>query len=284
MTKAEKSRLKLKARLATGETLIVPGAHDPVSAMLVEQAGFDAAYVGSYATSAARLGQPDVGIVTLNDMVDHASAIVDAIDIPVLADAENGWNIAPNIWRTVSAFEKAGVAGIHIEDHEFGKHTALTPVVASLETMMAKLRAAMEARTDPNFLIIARTDTLYMLRDIDEMIRRVNAFTEAGADLVMAPGLSAAVLPSVRNRIKGKLVITDIAGTSRAQEEQAGADVVLYYGFTLYAAYAGVRQALDAFKQGGSADLPSVRGQTQDFERFIGYESFTRRANAAGVS
>jgi 2-methylisocitrate lyase-like PEP mutase family enzyme len=218
-------------------------------------------------------------------MVEHAGAVVDAVDIPVLADAENGWNTAPNIWRTIHAFEKAGVSGIHIEDHEFGKHTSLAPVIASREAALAKLRAAMEARRDPNFLIIARTDAIYPLQDIEEGISRLNAYTDAGADLVMAPGLDPGTLKSMRHRIKGKLVTTDMPGFFREEEVKAGVDIVLYYGFTLYAAYAGVRAALAQFKQTGSADLvPTVRGEIQNFEDFMGYAAFTQRAKSAGIS
>jgi 2-methylisocitrate lyase-like PEP mutase family enzyme len=285
MNKGETLRLKMRELLSAGGTLTVPGAHDPVSARLIEQAGFPAVYIGSYATSAARLGQPDVGIVTMDDMVAHAGAIVDTVDIPVLADAENGWNTAPNIWRTVQSFEKAGVSGIHIEDHEFGKHTSLTPVIASREAALAKLRAAMDARRDPNFLIIARTDAIYLLQDVEEGITRLNAYTDAGADLVMAPGLDPQMLNSIRPRIKGKLVTTDMPGFSREDEAKAGIDIVLYYGFTLYAAYAGVRAALAQFKQMGSADLvPVVRDEIQNFEDFIGYAAFVRRAREAGLS
>lgn len=283
MKKFEQNRLKLKARLAQGVSLTVPGAYDPVSAMLVQQAGFEAVYVGSYATAAARLGQPDVGVVTLDDMAEHAAAIAGSVDLPVLVDAENGWNTAPNIWRTVEAFERAGAAGIHIEDHEFGKHTSLTPVVASLDAAVAKLKAAIAARSDPNFLIIARTDTFYLQKDIEECIRRLNAFTDAGADLVMAPGLRPQALAEVRHRIKGKVVITDTPASTCAAEAAAGADVVLYYAFTLFAAYAGVRDALRLFRETGSADAaPHVRDQVAEFEDFIGYPAFVRRAKDAG--
>jgi methylisocitrate lyase len=284
MNKAEKNRIAIKQRISSGETLIVPGAYDPVSAKLIEAADFSAAYVGSYATAAARLGLPDVGVVTLNDMVAHARAVVNAVDIPVLADAENGWNNAANVWRTIREFEDAGVSGIHIEDHEFGKHTSLPPKIAPLDVALNKLKAALAARTDPNFLIIARTDTIYLLNDVEEGIRRLNAFADAGADLVMPSGLDANKLREVRSRIKGKVVLTDSVGGSVDDERKAGANVVLYYGFALYAAYNGVKQALAEFKDTESADLiPAVRGHIPEFEEFIGYPEFMARANKLGL-
>ena len=281
MKKAEEKRRALRDRLESGRMLTVPGAHDPLSAKQVEAAGFEAVYVGSYATAAARLGQPDVGIVTLNDMLDHAAAVADAVDIPLLADAENGWNSAVNVWRTIRGFEKAGVSGIHLEDHAFGKHTDLPPKVATLDEALAKLRAACEARTDPNFLIVARTDVIYLFKDVEEGIRRMNAFAEAGADLVMPSGISTKMLAEIRPRLSAKVMITDKPGASTRDEEAAGADIVLYYGFTLQAAYSAVRDALAAFRQSGSADgIESVRGSVEEFEHFIGYPAFVRRARA----
>jgi len=285
MSEAETKRKKLKALLATGKTLVVPGVHDPVSAMLVARAGFPAAYVGSYATAAAGFGMPDVGLITMSEMAAHAKRIADAIDIPVIADAENGWNNAANIWRTVRAFEQAGVCGIHIEDHEFGKHAPVPQVLASAEQMVQKIRAAVDAREDGNFLIIARTDAAWALDDVEEAVRRMRAFTDAGAHMVMAPGLDPTVLAGLRSRIKGKIVITDTPGRSVADEERAGADVVLYYGFSLYAAYHGVKTALDSFRRTRNADeIPEVRGQIAEFEKFIGYPQFTARAKKYGLA
>ena len=279
MSKAEDARKAFKALLATGKTLIVPGVHDPVSAMLAARAGFPALYVGSYATAAAGFGLPDVGLVTMEEMAAYAKRIADAVDVPVLADAENGWSNAANLWRTVRSFEQAGVCGIHIEDHEFGKHAPVPQLLASCEQMVQKIAAARDARSDPNFLIIARTDAAWALRDVEEAVRRLNAFSAAGADLVMAPGLDPATLAPVRARIHGKIVTVDTPGRSAAEEERAGADVVLYYGFSLYAAYHGVKSALETFRRTRNADdIPAVRGQIAEFERFIGYPEFTARA------
>jgi methylisocitrate lyase len=212
-------------------------------------------------------------------MAAYAKRIVDAVDVPVLADGENGWNNPANIWRTVQTFEQAGVCGIHIEDHEFGKHAPVTQVLATPEQMVLKVRAALDAREDENFLIIARTDAAWVSDDIEDAIRRMNLFTEAGADLVMAPGLEPQKLAAIRSRIKGKIVLVDTPGCSVTDEERAGADVVLYYGFTLYAAYDSVKRALAAFATTRNADaVPGVRDQITAFEDFIGYPEFAERA------
>ena len=279
MKKAETNRNKLRDMIESGKTLIVPGAYDPMSAMLVERAGFQAVYIGSYATAAAGYGMPDVGLVTMEEMAAHAKRIADAVDIPVLADGENGWNNAANIWRTIRSFEQAGVCGIHIEDHEFGKHADVPQVLIPCEQMVQKIRAALDAREDANFLIIARTDAAWAFNDIEEAVRRMNAFTAAGADLVMAAGLDPKVLAGLRSQIKGKVMITDTPGRSVADEENAGANVVLYYGLSLYAAYHGVKTALEDFKRTGNADqIPQLRGSIAEFESFIGYSEFSAQA------
>lgn len=285
MTKAETNRKKLRAMLASGTTLVVPGAYDPMSAKLVERAGFPAVYIGSYATAAAGFGMPDVGLVTMDEMAAHAKRVADAVDIPVIADGENGWNNAANIWRTVRSFEQAGVCGIHIEDHEFGKHADVPQVLLSCDQMLQKIRAARDARENSDFLIIARTDAAWAFDDVEDAIMRMNAFTDAGADLVMPVGIGPKKLASLRSRIKGKIVITDTPGRSVADEEAAGADVVLYYGFSLYAAYHGVKTALDAFKRTRDADaLADRRAAITDFENFIGYPEFNARAKKYGLA
>jgi len=284
LKKHSRIRQTLVDAIKNNTTLIVPGAHDPISAKLIERHRFPAVYVGSYATSAARLGLPDVGLVSMNEMVDHARSIVDAVNVPVIADGENGWFNAANIWRTISSFESAGVAAIHIEDHEFGKHAPVRPRLASLEQSVGKIRAAVEARQDPNFLIIARSDALWVTGDLEEAIARLNAYADAGADLVMPTRISPKVLAECRTRIKAQVVVTDKVGFSVEDEMQSGASLVLYYGLSLYASYHGVKTALDSFARLRDADkVPHLRAHIEEFETFMDYESFARRAEKFGV-
>ena len=114
----------LRELVASAKTVVAPGATDALSAKLIEAHGFDCVYIGSYATAASRFGMPDTGLLSLDELVEQARTIVEAVKVPVIADAEGGFHDAPNIWRTVQAFERAGVAAIHIEDHSgTGKHT-----------------------------------------------------------------------------------------------------------------------------------------------------------------
>ena len=150
--------------------------------------------------------------------------------------------------------------------------------------MTQKIRAAVDAKIDPNFLIIARTDVPWAFKDIEETVRRMNAYSDAGADMVMAAGMDPISLGRVRSRIKGKVMVTDTPGFAIADEERAGADIVLYYGFSLYAAYYGVKTALAAFKANRNAEqVPHVRDQVEEFERFIGYPEFVARAKKYGL-
>jgi 2-methylisocitrate lyase-like PEP mutase family enzyme len=272
-------RLKLKTLLETEKSIPVPGAYDAVSAKLIEKEGFPVAYVGSYATASSAYGYPDVGLLGLEEMVSHVKRIVNAVNIPVIADAENGFNNAANIWRTVQAFEQAGVAGIHIEDHEFGKHTDLPSVILPLDQMISKIQAAVEAKTDPNFLIIARTDLIYAKNDLDGAIERANAFTEAGADLVFITAIRPDVLKEVRSRIKGKVVTVDTPGFTVEDEKEAEANIVIYYGLCGYAAYAGVEKVLRTFKE--TQDQSRVKDQLADVGEFENLMDYSKFSNAS---
>jgi len=165
--------------------LVVPGAYDCVSARLVERAGFQAVYMTGYGASASRLGLPDLGFAGLAEMADHARNMTSAIAIPLIADADTGYGNALNVRRTVRMYETAGVAALHLEDQMLPKrcgHLAGKQVVP-LEEFAQKIRAAVEARTDPDLLIIARTDAIGVT-GFDDALRRGEAAVQAGADIL----------------------------------------------------------------------------------------------------
>jgi methylisocitrate lyase len=285
MTDFLRRRVALRTLLAEGKTLLVPGCFDCLSAKLVEAAGFPVVYIGSYATSASRLGLPDAGLVSQTEMVAHAQSIVNCVRTPVIADAENGFHNAANIWQTVRAFENAGVSGIHIEDHEFGKHTDVAPVLLPLEQMVQKIHAAVEARDDKNFLIIARTDAFWAWQDPNEVVRRLNAFAAAGADLVFPAGMPVHQLKPVRARVNGKVVITNRPGASLRDEQDAGANMVLYYGQTLHAAFHAIQGLLSRLKDTEDANgLADALANVEQFEHFIGYPEFVQKATRYGLA
>jgi 2-methylisocitrate lyase-like PEP mutase family enzyme len=183
-----KQTTRLRQLLAQGRTLLVPGCYDSLSARILERAGFPAVYMTGYGTSLALLGLPDAGLATMTEMHLNARYIANAVAVPVIADADNGYGNAINVIRTVREYIQTGVAGVHIEDQVVPKrcgHVAGRQVIA-LEEAVGKYRAAHQVRQelDPDFVIIARTDARGAHGgSLDEAIRRANAYLEAGADL-----------------------------------------------------------------------------------------------------
>jgi len=174
----------LKRYIHDPAIIVIPGVPDPLCARIAEQAGFQAVFVSGYAATAAMLGAPDMGLLTLTEMVDWAWRIVDAVDLPVFADGDTGHGNISNLIRTVKQYEKAGVAAMFFEDQVSPKrcgHMAGKQVVAPGE-MVAKIRAAVDARVDPDLMIMARTDAL-AVNGIDDAIERMHRYIEAGADM-----------------------------------------------------------------------------------------------------
>lgn len=269
------------------EPLVLPGSYDALSARLVERAGFPATYLGSFAAAASSYGLPDVGLLTLTELAEEARRMVDATSVPVLADGEAGFYDAPNIWRAVQMFEAAGVAGIHIEDNLGGKHTSRPAGLMPTDQMANKIRAAIDARTDPDFMIVARSDAAWVLGDIEECVSRLEAYVEAGAEMVFAPAIPAATLRKVRSRIDAPFMVAgdlndgqggDRPSSTIAEYAAAGADVVLLWFSLLGAAAGSVVRTLEELRAGQEVeDLEGVLDQ-HSFESFMGYAEYERRA------
>ncbi len=184
----------LRSALANAITdrrpVVLPGCYDALGARLIEQAGFGAAYMTGFGTSAGLLGRPDVGLLGLHEMVSNARRIVDAVTVPVVADADTGYGNQINVIRTVQEYERAGVAGLHLEDQVLPKkcgHMEGKQVVEHAE-MIGKVRAAAAARTDPDLVLIARTDARAP-HGLDEAIRRAHGCADAGADVLFVEAL-----------------------------------------------------------------------------------------------
>jgi len=181
----EKMTTRLRKLLSRNEILVAPGAHDPLVAKIIEKEGFEAVYMTGYGTSASILGQPDVGLLTQTEMAYRAANIVEAVSIPVIADADTGYGNAINVQRTVRLYEKAGVACIQLEDQVAPKKCGhmLGREIISQEEMVGKIKAACDARVDEDLMIMARTDTRTNY-GIDAAIERGRAYEEAGADII----------------------------------------------------------------------------------------------------
>lgn len=269
-------RARLRAALAAGEPVVAPGSYDALSARLVEQAGFGAVYMTGFGSTASLIGRPDVGLLSGTEMVDNAARIVSAVNVPVIADADTGYGNAINVLRTVRAYEQAGVAAIHIEDQVTPKkcgHMSGKAVI-SREEMAGKLRAAVAARADPGFLVIARTDAA-AVHGLDDAIDRAKAYADAGADalFVEAPTDEAGI-----ERVAGELrgtapLVFNWAEGGRtppiplARIAELGFSLVLFPISTLLAATAGIRAVLDTLRTDGTPAaalpaLPSFQGFT----------------------
>ena len=188
-TTAAEKRVALRARLSSGELLVLPGAFNPLSAMLIERRGFEATYL-SGAVVAADLGLPDVGLTSVSEVAQRAQQIARVTNLPLLVDADTGFGEAMNVARAVQLFEDAGVAALHLEDqvnpkrcgHLDGKQ------VVDLAIATQRVRAAVAARRDSNLMIVARTDAR-ATDSLDEAIHRARAYEDAGADAIFAEAL-----------------------------------------------------------------------------------------------
>ena len=250
----------LRELMTTRPPLLAPGCYDALSARLVEEAGFAAVYMTGFGSSASQLGRPDVGLLTMSEMVDNARRIVAAVGIPVIADADTGYGNPINVIRTVQEFERAGVAAIHLEDqlapkrcgHLDGKQ--LIPA----EEMAAKLRAAVEARDSADFLLIARTDAR-AVEGLDAAIARARLYREAGADVlfVEAPQ-SEAEIRAVAAAFPGVPLLFNWAegGKTPAVEQELLAElgfaIVIFPISTLLAATGAIREVLARIREDGS--------------------------------
>ena len=181
----EKKTTRLRRLLQRDDILIAPGVHDPLVAKIVEREGFEAVYMTGYGTTASLLGKPDVGLLTLTEMADRAARLADAVDIPVIADADTGYGNAVNVARTIREYERAGVACVQLEDQVAPKKCGhmLGREIIPLPEMVGKIRAACDARRDDDLMIMARTDARTNF-GIDAALERGKAFEEAGADIV----------------------------------------------------------------------------------------------------
>lgn len=252
--------------MRSGKTAVAIGAYDAFSALMVERAGFDAVYVGSYSTEAAFLGKPDLMLMSRAERLWIVRNVAKVVSIPVIADAEEGYGNAVSVMDTVQDFEAAGVAGIHLDDEQipskcpFIEGVSRTQLIETDE-MCGKIEAAVQARQDPDFLIIARTDVIgtvarqeYYARNlIEEVVRRSNAYAAAGADAIFVMALTQDELHFFARSIKAPLVgiFATVEPHPIAAFQAAGCQITIGSLVAHYAAAKGMRDALAKLKQTG---------------------------------
>ncbi|MCZ6472876.1 MAG: oxaloacetate decarboxylase [SAR324 cluster bacterium] len=228
---------KLRELINREEILVAPGTYDPMMAKIMAHVGFDAIYMTGAGVAHSTLAMPDIGLTTMTEMVERAMRIADACELPVIADADTGYGNAINVMRTVKEYERAGVAAIHIEDQEMPKrcgHFAGKTVIPK-EEMMGKLKAALDTRQDPDFLIIARTDARTAV-GFEEAIERGQAYAEVGADVIFVESPKseeelAKIGQAINRPLLANMVETGLTPLLPAAElQKLGFNVVIFPG------------------------------------------------------
>lgn len=275
------TRLKeiLEARGAT----VLPGAANSLTARIIADLGFDAVYVTGAGIANTFLGVPDIGLVSFNELLDHVSAMRNVVDLPLLVDSDTGFGNAVSVIRAVQQLERAGASGIQLEDQKFPKrcgHFAGKEVVETDE-MIQKIKAAVDHRSDSDFVIVARTDSRET-HGLDTAIERAHRYIEAGADatFVEAP-LERGELARIARDLSAPQISNMVFGGRTPAIEQRelatmGFAAVLYANAALQAAVHGIREVLGELKRSGSLD--DVRDKLASFEerqRLVGMDTFS---------
>jgi methylisocitrate lyase len=279
---------KLRAAIAAEKPLQIVGAINAYAARMAEATGFRALYLSGGGVAANSLGLPDLGISTMDDVLIDIRRITEASTLPLLVDADTGWGSAFNIARTVRSFIKAGAAGLHIEDQVQAKRCGHRPgkEVVPRDDMIDRVKAAVDARTDSNFLIMARSDALASL-GVDEMLGRLVACVEAGADAVFPEAITdLAMYRKVRDAVKVPVLanITEFGKTplyTRDELGAAGVDLVLHCCSAYRAMNLAALKVYQAIRRDGTQK--NVLGDMQtrdDLYEYLDYHSYEQKLDA----
>ena len=270
-TPATKPTARLREMLAADGLIVAPFILNALHARIAESVGFNAVYMTGAGTSAEK-GFPDVGMLTMTEMVTNARYIANAVDIPVICDADTGYGNALTTQRTVREYESAGVAGIHIEDQVFPKKCGFFEgkQVVPMEEHVQKIRAALDARRDPDFVIIARCDA-YAVTGWEDTVRRCKAYRDAGADMVFVDGIKsvedlelyARDLPDMPRLYNG-----DLANT---KDVEALGYKVMICGSTIWLIYKQLMTAFEELKETGQVDSARF-GSRWDVANLLGLD------------
>ena len=272
----------LKSLISENSPLIVPLAYDGISARLVRELDFKAAYIGSHAVSSTKYGIADIGFIGLEDMADTVRRITSIVDVPVIVDGEGGFGNPVHVAHTVRVLERAGASATHIEDHIFGKHLGI-PQVLPVKQAVDKIKAALDARDSEDFLIIGRSDALTNEGE-EATIDRLLAYQDAGADalfLARVPMPGDVLNKRLRQEARVPIFMTNGPDYSAKEMGEQGADVVLYPTLSNMVAASSIRSALELLAREGSTvdiieDYPA-------FDLFMGAEEHRATARKFGL-
>ena len=283
---------KFRQLLREPGIIMAPGAYDCITAKLIETAGFPAVYMTGAGTSVARLGYPDLALATMTEMLDNAGSIADAVDVPVIADADTGYGGVLNVRRTVRQYERSGVAALHIEDQDFPKRCGHLDDkrVIPVSDMVQKILAAVDARTDDDFTIIVRTDAL-AVTGWDDSMRRCEEYVKAGADVLFVEALRTPDEVERAGRALDVPLLYNYVETGKspllpaAELERLGFKIVIFPASALLSAVQAVRQLLAELKEKGTtAHLVENMTSLRDCFEAVGLsEMLADDARFAGV-
>lgn len=264
---------RLRQLLARPGVIMAPGVADALNARLVARNGFEAIYMTGAGTSAVRLGMPDVGLLTMTEMVDNAGRIADASGLPLIADADNGYGGVLNVRRTIQAYERTGVAAVHIEDQVMPKRCGhlLGKQLVPADEMTAKIRAAVDARSDADFVVIARTDAV-AVEGFDAALERAERYRAAGADVLFVEAPSAEQLPKIAPRLKAPLLYNMATSgktpfLGRDEIERLGFKLIIYPNWVMLAAIRAANEVLATLKETGT--IAEVAKEVPSFKEFF---------------
>ncbi|RJP22553.1 MAG: carboxyvinyl-carboxyphosphonate phosphorylmutase [Candidatus Abyssobacteria bacterium SURF_5] len=272
---------KLKELLACKKIIVAPGAYDALTAKMIEGAGFEAVYMTGFGTAASMLGLPDIGLLTMSEMLQNVRAIAGAVDIPLIADADTGYGNPVNVIRTVREYEKAGAAALHIEDQIWPKrcgHMTGKQLIPK-EEMTSKLRAAVDARSTDDFLIIVRTDAL-AVEGWDATVERANAYVETGVDVLFVEAPETEEQMELIPKLFPVPCLINMAPRTPAlpveRLEEMGFAVAIFPAVCLAAT---IQANIDALKQlkeiGRPAAFGDILAAFMQFNQFIGVPRYS---------
>lgn len=241
---------RLRALLAGPEPVMAPGAHDVVSARLIQAEGYPVVVAGGSACASCMYGIPDVGLVTITELIEFSGRIARAVDVPVVADADDGGGTPINVYRSVQEFNKAGLAAVMIEDTYQAKHLGEGEELIPKEQFVDKIKAATDARLDQNLVIIGRCDAVSLGMSIEQAFDRGVAYAEAGADMIFFAGLRLQDCARAADAVKRPLMHT-INNVPLEEVKKSRVNLAVYAGQVLSVALGAARQALREIKSTG---------------------------------
>ncbi len=267
----------LRKKVDAGELVVAPGAFNAMTAKIIESQGFQGVYMTGFGTACMNFGYPDLGLLTMTEMVENAARMARAVDIPVIGDADTGFGNPVNVSRTIQEFERAGVGAIHMEDQVWPKRCGhmLGKSVIDAEDMAAKIRAAVDARRDPNMLIIARTDAI-AVNGFEDAVARGRLYAEAGADvLFLEAPTTVEEMEQIPRRLPDRPHLVNMAPRTPNLPvddlRKMGFSIAIFPAICLGAAISSCIDELNTFKENGRqrdfSDWAQSFGELNEFLR-----------------